>query len=282
MRKIIVSLILLILVALSVFFIGWTTLVIPPGAYAVVLTKSSGWAEAPIPPGKFSWHWERLLPTNMNLFCFQLNPSSHEFSLSGELPQAGLYASFMPEKPDFSYEFRGSLFLRVKASALPGIVRDYSVRDEAGLKLWISQQAQDIAARLSQIVQLRSGESEYGALFASGGKALADNLIAEIAEDFPRFDILSINIASYRFPDSKLYEQGKSIYTSYLGAKKSFIEPVIRELAQKGALDEYRLESLERYGELLNRYPILIDYLAVERGMTLPARHETATPAQKE
>ena len=55
MKKFLILLILLLVIGGVVFFFGWIQILLPPGTYAVINTKTGGYEEKAIPAGDFAW-----------------------------------------------------------------------------------------------------------------------------------------------------------------------------------------------------------------------------------
>lgn len=272
-----VSAIILALFAAAVFFVGWVQLRVPAGSYGLLLSRTGGWSKRPIEPGRFAWSWEALLPTNVKVFVFRIESVVEPFDLSGDLPQAALYSSFLPERPDFSYRFAGTVSLRVRPDKLAELVRIRSLFDQTALTAELRAECGRVSSALADIVRSRSADPEFSKDLETGGVTLGESLVRRLEDRFPDVTIESVRVSSSRFPDFLLYAKAKAMYAAFLDAKASYLDPVMKELASQSARDEFELETLGRYGELLTKYPILIDYLAIKRGLW-----NGRTPAAKE
>ena len=125
MKALVVVSVVLVLLAVAVFFVGWVQILIPAGTYAVIHTKTGGYEQEVVTSGEFMWRVERLLPTNMKLYRFK--PEVMEVDVpvvSGVLPSGELYASFMENSPDFSYEIDLKVFISVIPESLPRLVAE--------------------------------------------------------------------------------------------------------------------------------------------------------------
>jgi hypothetical protein len=266
-NKAVLSIILVAAASAAVFFTGWIQLRIPAGSYALAVSKTGGWGERLIAPGSFAWTWEALLPTNLELRCFRLRSLSEPFSARGELPQAAVYSAFIPERPSFAYSISGRVSLAPSPESLPAVIRAASLRDQTGLEEWLRGQARQAGLRAGELLGRAASAEDIVSLMDEGRDGLQARILSQLRSAFPTVVIESIEIESLSLPDYRLYTQARSLYSAYLDAKAAYLDPVIKELAENAARDEYELDSLERYGELLTRYPVLIDYLAIKRGL---------------
>jgi hypothetical protein len=89
-------------------------------------------------------------------------------------------------------------------------------------------------------------------------------LIADIERAFPDVESVSCTIKTARFPDFALYRTAKTLYESYLERRRSIITDAASDAASVDIRSRLRFEELERYGELLEKHPILLKYLAIE------------------
>ena len=60
MKRLLVALFVLVVIAAAVFFFGWVQFQIPPDAHGVIFTKTNGWEEEVVDPGTFVWRWQSL------------------------------------------------------------------------------------------------------------------------------------------------------------------------------------------------------------------------------
>ncbi|MBP7095578.1 MAG: hypothetical protein KBC36_05755 [Spirochaetia bacterium] len=250
--------------AAVVFMVGWVSFRLDPGAWGVVTTKTGGVEDLALAPGRFAWRWEALLPTNLSLTEFELSPRELRVASVGELPSAAAYSAFAPGKPDFSYRLEATLRASIRSSALPGLVASGAAPDQAGLDaslgLLLERAKQALAAALVE----RASDPEFAEALPSGARSALEALEAEVETAVPEIDVLSVSIDAVRLPDLDLYRFVRDAYRAWLDATLAATESLLAEEASSRARDELRLETLERYGELLERYPLLVDFLAIE------------------
>ena len=111
-KKFLVKIILLLIVAAAVFFLGWVSFFVKEGTCTIMQSKTGGLYGKPIEYGQFVWRPERLLPTNATLTSYKLSQYEVSKSYSGTLPSANLYKEFVNPNPNFSYEleFKMTIF----------------------------------------------------------------------------------------------------------------------------------------------------------------------------
>jgi hypothetical protein len=83
----------------------------------------------------------------------------------------------------------------------------------------------------------------------------------------PELSVSSLSVVSAKVPDLALYESARSLYLGYMENYRASVEPALTRASSQAAEEQVRMEILRRYGDLLERYPDLIDYLAIEAGL---------------
>jgi len=136
MKKLLILLLVLIVIGGVVFYFGWIQLLIPPGSCAVIHTKTGGYEKKIIPAGTFAWRAERLIPANMSLFIFPIQPvDADSTTLTGTMPSGPVYGSSLAGSPDFSYKIRIRITFSLNPEVLPDLVSGEGLRPE-GLDGW--------------------------------------------------------------------------------------------------------------------------------------------------
>ncbi|MCL2602767.1 MAG: hypothetical protein FWD91_08145, partial [Treponema sp.] len=91
-------------------------------------------------------------------------------------------------------------------------------------------------------------------------------LDSEIQAAFPEITNLTYTIRVVRFPDHILYRSLQEFYREYISRLSAALNPAAGSGAQDRMTMNIRLDELQRYGELLTQFPILLEFLALERG----------------
>ena len=261
MKKFLFFLILLILLGGAGFFLGWGHLTVPPGSFGVMRSKTHGMESRPIQDGEFSWFWYRLIPTNSSVTVFTIGPVRHTINISGSLPSGEIYAALAGLDADFSWAISGEISFSIKPEFLPEIAAREHLQNNDDLR----RVEETLAMRIENIVIQRlrtyaANEELESFIFAS---AMPD-LEREVLRTFPEVENFSSRIQVVRYPDYALYQSVKALYLEYL-AQQSIVlsQDLIRE-AERRINSRMRIDELTQYGELLTRYPILLEFLAIE------------------
>ena len=256
MKAFLIILVILVVLAGTAFYFGWVQILLPPENYAVVFTKIGGYDDQVIRPGEFSWRWERLIPTNMTLYTFDLHPRTLEVSFEGSLPSGQLYSSILPENPDFSLSGNVTIQFGIVPESLPALVAEEKLLPEA-LDDFYEAKAEQISNRIMD--KLKSA-------------TLNQQMERELAREFPDLKILSLRTETVRVPDLELYELARRSYKELVEIRDRSREEAVARMAveqvrTENARDQERetLEALREYGKLLNEYPILLKAMYVQK-----------------
>lgn len=264
MKAFLIILVILVILAGTAFYFGWVQIHLPAENYAVVFTKTGGYDKEVIRPGEFSWRWERLIPTNMTLYIFDLRPRALDVSFQGELPSADLYSSVLPNNPDFSIRGSVSITLAILPDALPDLVAEEKL-DPDGLDIFYNSKADEISMHVL-------GRFQEMKIVGVASVSLDQELKEELDSEFPDLEIITLRSELVSVPDSELYELARASYRDLVETRDRSRDEAIARLAEEqvraeNAREEEKanLEALREYGQLLNEYPILLKAMAVQK-----------------
>lgn len=246
------------------FFFGWAQLKVPLGAFGVMRSKTHGIDPRVIQDGEFRWIWYKLIPTNAVISVFSLNHPERSLRISNTLPSGDIYKNFASTNADFSWEASGSFSFSLKPASLPSLVEKWGIANQEDL----TKQENALAGELEYFFNRRL--SSYGEtqkeLESLLKKGSWDGVREEALAAFPDIEDLHINLLVVKYPDFVLYNSARELYEDYIKKQHELIGPVISDAAIRKTNLHIRLEELERYGELLTKYPILLQYLNIENG----------------
>ena len=261
MKKFSVFLIFLLILGGAGFFLGWGQLTVPPGSFGVMRSKTHGLESRTIQDGEFSWFWYKLIPTNAEVSVFTIRPVKRSIRSSGSLPSGQVYTSLAGLQADFSWEISGDLSFSLKPDYLPEITSRETIRDNDGL----ARVEEALAIRIENLVidRLRAlieNEDIESLIFASS----MPELEREIQRAFPEIENISCIVQVARFPDFTLYRSLKALYQEYLTHQNMVLSQDVTREAERRINARIRMDELAQYGELLTRYPILLQFMELE------------------
>lgn len=261
----VLGILVLLGVAGAIFVAGWIQLLLPHATYAVLFSKTGGLDRRVLAAGTFVWRWERVIPNNVMLFVFEVQPHTVETRVSGELPSADAVAGMLPGSADFHYQATVAVTFSVRPGALPQLVADAGLTPER-LPQWTETQGADIAGAALELLQRRGAAA---ALLDAG--ATEAELLERLAAGFPNLQITGIRFTDLRLPDLEIYERGRQAYLALMDAQYEARRAAAIDLAGEFERDRAAQETrraaaqvLREYGALLQEYPILIQFLALQ------------------
>ncbi|MDR2661894.1 MAG: hypothetical protein LBC31_02730 [Treponema sp.] len=267
MKKILITLGILLIAGGAVFFSGWVQLDVPPGSWGVLRSKTHGPGDTVIREGQFHWVWYKLIPRNVTVSVFQIREQSVPVEASGILPSGDVYSAMAGLKTDFSYRFSLTVLYRLKGESLPGLADRENLLTQEDLDSYTEKLSGKIENRARGLLWAY-GENEK-ALTEAQRTGTIRTLEAELRGAFPDTENLSCTVKILRIPDFILYNEVRSLYRDYLAAQRGNLRGEITVMAVEAAQNRRRLEELSAYGELLTKYPILLRYLALEKGLVM-------------
>ena len=265
MRKFLLFLLFLIILGGAAFFFGWPQLTIPPGSYGVMRSKTHGLENRVLQDGDFRWTWYKLIPTNVEISVYSLDPVRRSIRSSGSLSSGQVYTALAGLDADFSWDISGDLSFSLKPENLPALIEKENISGSAELKAAEERLGQRIENFILERINAYANggdEKKIEAITLSGSLPELDN---EILGAFPEIENLSCTIRVLRYPDYALYQSVKSLYREYLASQSAVLNPDITREAAKRIEMRMRIDELSQYGELLTKYPILLQYLAMEK-----------------
>lgn len=242
-----------------VFYLGWIQFRIAPDSCGVLVSKTSGIQEKPVEPGNFAWRWEPVLPTNAELRIFSLSPYAVSKNVCGQLPSASFYSLQLKNTPDFSYSFDFDIVLRYTPEGIVSSVKKYNAKTQQELEEKLDKIASDFAFIAAQAVisgaQTDSDFSTLSARVMDFSSILADSASSN------EIEILDFKLKSVSLPDMKLYAFAKKAFADYSSQVNQALAAQAAKDAAEIASDNRNIQRLEKMGELLKKYPELVEII---------------------
>ncbi|GAB6090868.1 hypothetical protein [Spirochaeta dissipatitropha] len=257
MGKFLVVLFILIICAVAVFYIGWISFQIDDHEYGVIFSKTQGWDPDIISPGEFRWYWGRLLPTNVNLYKFDIQTERSHISISRQLPSAEHYSLYLEGNPDFSISADAIVEWELDPHTIPHLAAERNIRPEN--QETINNELSDkLSFWFEQLFEssLRSFSSD--SIYDSAVQL--ENISSELQDKIPEIRILSVSVQNMKFPDLDLYESGRLLYRELVESRREAIQQANAAVLFEELIMERQLEALRVYGQIITEFPLLLDY----------------------
>lgn len=278
MRKLLVTLVLLIVIGGAVFFVGWIQVTLPANTYAVLFSKTSGWEAEVLAPGTFVWRWQRIIPTNMTVYRYELSPRRATAALSAALPSGDVYSAFLGEDASFDYDISVRVGYSVLPEALPRLAERRDLLPE-DVRAYLDVVESVLSQRVSSIVTELVEDDSIPISQSAGYADVAETLASRLPQSFPNLEIISVDVTELSLPDMQLYRRARDAYLTYVDERAEALSDAAREVALDQAEAARDLDLLEHYGRILDSYPILLDYFALGKELDLdPLNLRDLTP----
>ena len=262
MKKFFLTLILLLILGGTGFFFGWAQFSVPSGHYGIITSKTHGVDPVPVRSGEFRWVWYKLIPTNVDIAIFRLEPANFDIRFNSTLPSGHSYAAFAGITADFSWELMASVSFSIEPDMLVNLASRLNFASQEDLDAHLHFIAQGIEVIIMRTFASIETDNDRLERILAGNQD--EELEKEIAARYPEIRNFSFTIQSARFPDFVLYRQVRLLYSDFLARQREVISSGFGGLAETHIASQLRLSELESYGALLTRYPLLLEYLALE------------------
>jgi hypothetical protein len=262
MKKFFITLFILIILGGAGFFFGWVQLEVPPGSYGVIISKTHGVDPQVVKSGEFRWLWYKLIPTNVKISVFKPETVKNTVDFNSFLPSGDSYASFAGmNKADFSWNLKGEISFGIEPQMLVSLVSAQNLADQQALEAYLQDISQSIKVIILRTISSIDNDDQRLERILSGNTDT--QMEREIKNRYPEIRDFSFAITSARFPDFTLYRQVRLLYEEFMSKQRELVSGAFGRRAE-GHIDiQLRFIELEGYGELLTKYPILLDYLAL-------------------
>ena len=262
MKKFFITMLLLLILGGVVFYFGWAQFRVPVGAYGIVHSKTHGIDPNLIRSGEFRWLWYMLIPTNVQIVALNLDTVNHSINTRGTLPSGDTYAAFTGINADFSWEIRAAFSFRLDSEQLISLASRYNFNSQEDLTAFEQDLAQRIETFILRQWFLNQDNQRLEEIMLGG---LDLEIQREVERQFPQILDFSFVVNTVRFPDFALYRQTRLLFEDFIAAQREFISVALAQQAQAHINTQLRFAELERYGQLFERYPALLQFLAMER-----------------
>jgi len=264
MKKFFFTLFILIVIGGAVFLAGWAQFSVPPGSYGVITSKTHGVDPQPVRSGEFRWVWYKLIPTNVKIAVFHPENQKFEVNFNSSLPSGDIYAAFAGLGADFSWEIKATMSFNINSDMLIPIISKQNITNQDELNGYLQNLAQNVETLIMSA--LSSGEIDVLRLEKLLSGVPDKELEMEILKSYPEIQDFLLMIQYAKFPDFVLYREVRLLYEEYMAKQREYISTGLSRRAENLIALRLHFEELERYGELLTKYPVLLEYLALEKG----------------
>ena len=267
MKKFVFFLIFIILLAGTVLYFGWVK--VPENSYGVFFSTITGYDKNILETGNFYFRWQKLIPKNSNTYIINNSFRKRDITIKGLLPSGDVYSQVLQGNPNFSY----SVSIAVTYSINKDFVKEYvkgkeanALSDQTGIDNFFNQTDKSIQSLIKNYIEIGFLTNLQGTqsnanieLNTFSSEMLKEKILANISGII----ISELSVIDRYFPDINLYRVAAKQYTEISNDRKRILLEAELKTASKDAELARRFETLQKYGELLDKYPILIEYFKI-------------------
>ena len=261
MKKFIFLLILILIASGTAFYFGWIRL--PENTQAVAYSSITGYDNRIIKSGSFNWRWQKIIPKTFKIYIFDDSVHTTSVVSEGELPSGKVYSSILAGNPDFAYRISFAVKYVIDSSLLPSLLETGEIEDS--LSKWYKEKDREIENTGKNFITSMQNASSSLTNSSELEKKLGDYLL----ENLTGINFSSITLNNFNIPDMDLYSEAKRQYLNIIKNRENLVLESQTKAASQNADLERQLELLEKYGKLLTKYPILLEYIKANPEMDI-------------
>lgn len=264
MKKFVILFLLLMIGGGAALYFGWVK--VEPGEFKIAHSTITGTLDYPLESGNFYWVWQKLIPKTFSLYSVEKEPHRENIETLFSLPGSDQLKDF----GSFEFEVRTSIQYRIDFEAAKQLLDEGTL---SGFNDYFSQrirfQIDEIVSNylLESMVRLSENNDKTDSSLLNGLKKQIGVRIEEHVRSY-RLKDMSYNVTFITIPQFEMYREALERYTMYMDTfytiKEQELEIEYEKMKQQGEVD-IEIERLRKYGELINRYPVLLKYLYIQR-----------------
>ncbi|MFP4152962.1 MAG: hypothetical protein ACLFSV_08950 [Alkalispirochaeta sp.] len=262
MKKMLVSVIILAILAEVAFGFGYVPIRIEAGEQVLLFSRTSGWDTAPVISGEFAWRWQLLIPKNVTIYRFPGELRSVTVSSSASLPSADHYRDYLEGDASLDQEIRLRLRYRISPLGIAELAPMGLGAD--GLEGWYDDFDDQITmVTLETVSQAVSDRLDRADTAVSLFDVVTEEVEKHLTERFPEIEIATVIPEEISIPDPTLYAAAREAYMTVQAQRTETLRTLTDDGTTRQVRQDERLETLARYGEILDRHPVLLEYLEI-------------------
>ncbi|NCN04121.1 MAG: hypothetical protein GW949_00645 [Spirochaetales bacterium] len=268
MKKFLILFIILVLFGSGIFYLGWIQYRLEPGESALVFSKTNGWEDSIIEAGNFEWRWQALLPTNLRIFRFRTSSFPVSYRFQEIIPGSSVFAEDLDSKL-FTLGFTVDLRIALTTEGYKNLIVNQG--PEVDEELFLTDQIRDENIETLVLPSIQSIIDIFGIDLLTDLTRIdtivdLSRVAIELQEHLGNqvnYQILDFAIKDLVIPNSDLYRTLADRYLAISQASLAGEAEVENQLARERAIEQARVKRMENYGEILERYPTILEYLRI-------------------
>jgi hypothetical protein len=187
-------------------------------------------------------------------------PVRQSFDVVDNLPSGSTYAEFAGINADFSWEIKASFSYGLDPDQLYSIVSLHNIKSQDDLNAYVA----DLNVKIEECIMRHPAFTDSSRLEDAVLVGISSSIEREVSAQFPQIQDFSVVVNMSKFPDFALYRHVRALYEEYLQKQREYVSEAFIRMAENRINSQIRFEELEKYGQLLVKYPVLLDFLSMQ------------------
>ncbi len=236
---------------------GSVSLFAPSEQWTVLRTKSSGVLDLVVGNSGFIWRWEALIPTNVSFESFPTKEMNLPLTIEGVLDKGEDYSTFLGLKELFDFRIQVNLIYQWNPEKLPQLVREFGLASASIEEFLKKNQPEFEKNTRDWLLGVKSDQYNVNILVDNSDDKLAGLLQERLTGVWKFVSLKRIILTLEKSPDFKLYQDVRKTFNDATAAILAEQQARALVKSQIQIREAEKLELLEKYGQLLEKYPNL-------------------------
>ncbi|MCL2481623.1 MAG: hypothetical protein FWF38_07925, partial [Spirochaetaceae bacterium] len=228
----------------------------------------TGYDKNVLETGNFYFRWQKLIPKNSKTYIINNVFRKRDITVSGILPSGNIYSQVMQGNPDFSYSVSTTVTYSISKDLIveKGSIELFDLNQTTGIDNFFIETDKSIQSLLKNYIEtsfLANIEGTQNNANIDLNILSQEKLKEKLIPKMSGIIISDLAVINSSFPDINLYRVAAKQYMEVLADKKKILLEAELKTASRDAELAKKFETLQKYGELLNKYPILLDYFMI-------------------
>ncbi len=133
-------------------------------------------------------------------------------------------------------------------------------------EMWYAEAEAAIASKAGTFIRERATDVNSASSLTSMANSFIQDLTVYLERSFPVIDFKAVFVDDIELPDIDLYLTAKELFLEYSESRKESYEEALSRITWTESRSEQHFDILEKYGELISRYPTLLDLFSLKEG----------------
>lgn len=266
MNKTRIFLLLLLLITLTLFFIGAVSLRVRPNTYGVMHSRIGGYSSTVLESGTFRWSALPLVPYTFTIIELPSASRTVEIPFTSTLPDSQKYRIATFADADFSFSCDLEIGYGLNRETMVEQVEHFGITSQSSYQWFASFESKVRQAATYLIEDYFAGHTTSSSIDDTSELAaiLSDYLRVALQDYFPELQFTDVRLIFTDSADLGVYREARALYEFMQSRKREALQQMMEDYGPEAAEQALYFDRLQSLGMLLETYPNLLDYLRLE------------------